>query len=114
MIRYTMGDAERLLGLKVHIIRYWERAIPLVQPSRDSAGRRHYSNRDLQILLRMKYLIRKRHFTLEGARDQIFRELSGDHQNLRSQIAALRSDLVDLYFLVHPRETEEGEGGAAL
>ncbi|MDR2101506.1 MAG: MerR family transcriptional regulator [Treponema sp.] len=111
MIRYTVGDVERLLGLKVHVIRYWERAIPLVQPSRDSAGRRHYSSRDLQILLRTKYLIRKRHFTLEGARDQIFRELAGDHQDLRSQIAALRSELVDLYFLVHPRRAGEDEKG---
>jgi DNA-binding transcriptional MerR regulator len=110
MTGYTVGDAERFLGLKVHVIRYWERAVPLVQPKRDSVGRRRYSNRDLQILLRLKYLIRKRHFTLEGARDQIFRELSGDYQDLRSQIAALRADLVDLYFLVHSRKEEEDEG----
>jgi DNA-binding transcriptional MerR regulator len=109
MTGYTVGDAERLLGLKVHVIRYWERAVPLVQPKRDSVGRRHYSNRDLQILLRLKYLIRKRHFTLEGARDQLYRELSGDFQDLRSQIAALRADLVDLYFLVHPRKEDDRE-----
>lgn len=104
MTRYGMGDVERLLGLKVHIIRYWERMVPLIQPKRDSAGRRRYSNRDLQLLLRLKYLTQERHFTLEGARDQIFRELAGDYQDLRSQIAALRADLVDLYFLVHSRE----------
>jgi DNA-binding transcriptional MerR regulator len=99
---YTTGDAERLLGVKVHVIRYWEREIPLVQPKRDGFGRRLYSNRDLQILLRLKYLLYSRRFTLEGARDQLFRELSGDYQDLRARIEALRSDLLDLYFLVRP------------
>lgn len=106
MTKYSVGDVERLLGLKVHIIRYWERAVPLIQPKRDNGGRRRYSNRDLQILLRVKHLIQERHFTLEGARDQLFLELSGNYQDLRSQIAALRAGLVDLYFLAH----SQGEG----
>ncbi|MDR2103831.1 MAG: MerR family transcriptional regulator [Treponema sp.] len=110
MTKYGMGDVERLLGLKVHIIRYWERAVPLIQPKRDTGGRRRYSNRDLQILLRIKYLIQERHFTLEGARDQLFRELSGDYQDLRSQIAALRAGLVDLYFLAHSRGGDAAGG----
>jgi DNA-binding transcriptional MerR regulator len=101
---YTIGDVERILGLKAHVIRYWDREIPLLQPKKDHSGKRIYSGRDLQILLRLKYLLYDRRFTIEGARDELFRERSGN-QDLRAQIDALRSDLADLYFLVSNSKT---------
>ncbi|MDR2185996.1 MAG: MerR family transcriptional regulator [Treponema sp.] len=96
---YTIGEVERLLGLRAHVIRYWDKEIPLLQPKKDNSGRRIYSGRDLQILFRLKYLLYDRRFTIEGARDELFRERSGN-QDLRAQIDALRSDLAELYLLV--------------
>ncbi|MCL2318612.1 MAG: MerR family transcriptional regulator [Treponema sp.] len=100
MASYGIGDVERLLRLKVHVIRYWEKEIPLIQPVKDMYGRRMYRDRDLQILFRLKYLLYERRFTLEGARAQLYRELAGEYQDLRGRIAALRSELLDLFFLV--------------
>ncbi|MDR0590159.1 MAG: MerR family transcriptional regulator [Spirochaetaceae bacterium] len=101
MTSYGIGEVEAILGLKDHVIRYWEQEIPLVQPKRDHFGRRAYSNRDLRILLRLKYLLYDRRFTLEGAREELFRELSGSSVDLRAHIDALRSELLELYFTVH-------------
>jgi DNA-binding transcriptional MerR regulator len=84
------------------VIRYWEQEIPLLQPGKDLNGRKFYSSRDLQILLRLKYLLYERRFTLEGAREQLYHELAGDYQDLRGTISLLRSELLDLYFRVAP------------
>ena len=100
MAFYSIGDVERLLRVKVHVIRYWEKEIPLVQPLKDTYGRRVYNNRDLQILFRLKYLLYERRFTIEGARAQLYNEVSGEYQDLRGQISALRSELLDLYFFI--------------
>jgi DNA-binding transcriptional MerR regulator len=97
---YTIGDAERILKVKDHVLRYWEKEIPLISPAKDDYGRRHYSDRDLQILFRVKYLIYTRRFTIEGAKEQLYRELSGDYQDLRAMISSLRSELLSLYFEV--------------
>ncbi|MDR0512308.1 MAG: MerR family transcriptional regulator, partial [Treponema sp.] len=35
---YTLNDAVRLLRVKVHVIRYWEKEIPLIQPEKDVYG----------------------------------------------------------------------------
>jgi DNA-binding transcriptional MerR regulator len=102
---YTIADAEHLLKVKVHVIRYWEKEMPLIQPDKGARGRRIYSGRDLQIFFRLKYLLYDRRFTLEGAREQIYRELAGDYQDLRGQISALRSQLLDLYFAIKREET---------
>jgi DNA-binding transcriptional MerR regulator len=101
-----IGDAARLLRVKVHVIRYWEQEIPLIQPRKDSLGKRYYSDRDIQILLRLRHLLYERHFTVEGAREELYRELSGDYQDLRAQIAALRRDLLKVFYLVKPRGPE--------
>ena len=104
MASYSIGDVERLLQVKNHVIRYWEKEIPLIQPVKDVYGRRDYRDRDLQILFRLKYLLYERRFTIEGAKTQLYRELAGEDQDLRGRISALRSELLELFFLVHGRD----------
>jgi DNA-binding transcriptional MerR regulator len=111
MTSYGIGDVEALLGLKDHVIRYWEKEIPLVQPKRDPFGRRVYSKGDLRILFRLKYLLYDRRFTLEGAREELFRELAGSQADLRGHIDALRSELLELYFTVRAGEAEIRRAG---
>jgi DNA-binding transcriptional MerR regulator len=82
------------------VIRYWEKEVPLIQPQKDTGGFKQYSERDIQLLLRLKYLLYERRFTLEGARDELIRELAGEQQDLIGEIAALRSKLMDLYHMV--------------
>ena len=109
MASYSIGDVEKLTGLKAHVLRYWEKEIPLLQPKKDHFGRRIYSSRDLRIIMRLKHLLHVRRFTIMGAREQLAAELSGE-QDLRAHIDAVRSDLIDLYFTVHkPGQPDPGE-----
>ncbi|MDR2134093.1 MAG: MerR family transcriptional regulator [Treponema sp.] len=103
MKSYTAAEAARLLRVKSHVIRYWEREVPLIQPKKDYQGKRLYSDRGLQLLLRLKHLLHERHFTVEGAREQLYRELSGEGQDLHAQIMALRSQLMELYLIIREK-----------
>jgi DNA-binding transcriptional MerR regulator len=97
MNTYTNSDLERLLDEKGHIIRYWEKAIPLIQPRKDGGGKFIYSTRDVQLLLRIKYLVHTKKYTVEGARDALFAELAGEDLDIKTDIDALRSDLLNIY-----------------
>jgi DNA-binding transcriptional MerR regulator len=101
-------DIERLLRVKNHVIRYWEKEVPLIQPKKEASGRHSYSDRDLQIFLRLKHLLHERHFTMEGAREELYRELSGERQDLRAAMGALRSELLRLYDVVRAAVPEGG------
>jgi len=107
MTSYSIGDIERLLRVKNHVIRYWEKEIPMIQPEKNAYGRRIYRDRDLQLLFRLKYLLYDRRFTIEGAREQLYLELAGENQDLRGSISALRSELMALYFLVHDSPSDQ-------
>lgn len=109
MNTYTTGDIEKLIGEKGHIIRYWEKTIPMIQPRKDGGGRFLYSTRDVQMLLRVKYLVHEKKFTVEGARDALLEELAGKKQHIKAEIEALRSDLLNIYFINRGRAPAGGE-----
>ena len=107
MASYSIGELEKLLRVKGYVIRYWEKEIPLIQSEKSAFGRRVYRDRDLQIFFRLKHLLYERRFTIEGAKDQLYRELAGENQDLRGRISALRSELMSLFFLVHDPERDK-------
>ncbi len=99
---YSIGEAEELTGIKAHILRYWEDVIPWFAPRKDLGGRRIYTERDIDLILRLKYLINERKFTIEGARDEILRETNEYDKNagMLDAIRQIRSELSQLYMLV--------------
>ncbi|MDR0556399.1 MAG: MerR family transcriptional regulator [Treponema sp.] len=96
MTELTIGEVEEIIGVKAHVLRYWEQEFPMLQPKRDKAGRHIFSERDIHILFRLKHLLHERRYTVEGARRQMFAELSGVRQGVHAQISLLRSELIAL------------------
>jgi DNA-binding transcriptional MerR regulator len=97
----TIGEVEKVTGLKAHILRYWEQEVPMIQPRRDKAGRHVYSKRDIQLIFRLKHLLYEKRYTIAGARHQIFLEISGARQDVYSQISLLRAELLTILAKTH-------------
>lgn len=113
MRRYTIGEVCRVLGVKPHIVRYWEQEIGVLSPTKDIAGRRAYTSTDLQLLFRIKYLIQERRYTVQGAAMQILEELSGEHADAKARIRVVRDELLDTLGKVRRRDADHmGDGKA--
>lgn len=99
---YSIGEAEELTGIKSHILRYLEEVIPGFAPKKDLGGRRIYTERDIDLILRLKYLINERKFTIEGARDEILRETMNydSKAEVLDSIRQIRSELSQMYMII--------------
>jgi DNA-binding transcriptional MerR regulator len=73
---YTIGDVSQLTGTKPHVLRYWESKFKVLRPARRYSGHRKYSQKDIDLINRIRYLIVDKKFTLHGARREILRQLS--------------------------------------
>jgi DNA-binding transcriptional MerR regulator len=102
--RYTIGEVSQLLGVKQHVIRYWEEEVPLLAPKKSKSGRRVYTDRELQLLLRLKHLLYEKRYTIEGARERIWKETSSSKADLTARIAAVRSDLLSVWEKIKGKE----------
>jgi DNA-binding transcriptional MerR regulator len=95
MRRFLIGEVCDTLGVKPHVLRYWEQQISLLSPAKNHAGRRVYSMADLQTLSRVKYLVHERRFTLEGAAQKILEEASGEVADAKASVQQLRERLIE-------------------
>ena len=106
---YTIGQIEDLTGVKAHVLRYWEEVVPGFTPRKDMAGRRLYSQREVDLILRLKYLINEKKFTAEGAGRQIIEEAQAvqDNADLINQIRECRQLLTETYLKVKKNNDEQ-------
>ena len=61
---YSIGQVEEITGVKAHILRYWEEIIPGFAPQKDIGGRRIYSQRELALVMRLKFFIYEKKLTI--------------------------------------------------
>jgi DNA-binding transcriptional MerR regulator len=97
MRTYSIGEVADMLGVKPHVIRYWEQEVPLLAPRKGLSGRREYTSRDLRLLLRLRHHLYRNRFTLEGARQQLWSEIHAMPPATQTLIAQVRDDLMDCW-----------------
>lgn len=64
----TIGEMADRLGVKTHILRYWEEQFPMLKPLKRAGGRRLYRPSDVVLLDQIQDLLSKQGYTIRGAR----------------------------------------------
>lgn len=64
----TIGEVADALGIRQHVLRYWEDQFPMLKPLKRSGGRRYYRPEDVAMLETIDRLVHREGYTLRGAR----------------------------------------------
>jgi len=116
---YSIGEVAEIMGLKTHILRFWETEFPILRPRKNRAGNRAYTERDIKIIRLIKQLLYVDKYTIEGAKkrlktDREFvdaqlslpldivkeKERSGEAPALERELKAIRNELNDILELI--------------
>jgi DNA-binding transcriptional MerR regulator len=68
---FKIGEVSEILGVEPYVLRYWESEFPQLSPKKSGTGHRLYRRNDVELLLRIKYLLYEKRFTIEGARQSL-------------------------------------------
>ena len=92
---YSIGEVSQKTGLEQHVLRYWETEFDGLSPQKNRAGRRIYTQNDIEFVEKLKYLLKERKFTIEGARNALDRdsEKGESEDSFRKELLALRAFL---------------------
>jgi len=70
----SISEVSELVGVKQHVLRYWETQFSMLRPRKNRAGNRMYRPDEVKLLLRIRELLYGRRYTIAGARRTLLDE----------------------------------------
>ena len=67
----TISEVSESLHLPQHVLRFWETQFSQVKPVKRKGGRRFYSEKDIEIIQRIRALLYTRGYTIKGAKQAL-------------------------------------------
>lgn len=67
----TIGEVARALGVKAHVLRYWEEQFPMLRPLTRAGNRRYYRADDVALVATIDRLLNREGYTIRGARQAL-------------------------------------------
>lgn len=97
----TIGEVGKALGIKAHVLRYWEDQFAQLKPVKRAGGRRLYRPEDVALIERIDRLVNREGYTLKGARAALKADVPVDTQpamaatpdDLLPRLKAIRAEL---------------------
>lgn len=83
---YSIGEVSKLTGIKPHILRYWETLFDTLNPSKNRAGNRVYTEKNLNTVLELKKLIQEEKYSTAGAKKAIRKSNSNSRNKLPAEL----------------------------
>ncbi|MEE4205726.1 MAG: MerR family transcriptional regulator [Erythrobacter sp.] len=80
----TIGEVSEALGIKPHVLRYWEQQFSLLKPLKRSGGRRYYRQSDVALVETIDRLVNREGYTLKGAEAVLRASAKSEHDRRRS------------------------------
>ena len=64
----TIGQLADALGIRQHVLRYWEEQFPMLKPLKRAGSRRYYRPEDVRLVETIDRLVHRDGYTIKGAR----------------------------------------------
>jgi len=80
----SIGEVAKILGLKdekkgrlnTHTIRFWEKKFKQIKPKSFNSNRRYYDQNTIDVLKKIKYLLKEQGMTIEGVKKMLKKDNS--------------------------------------
>ena len=98
---YSIGEVAGMFKVNTSLIRYWENEFDIIEPRKNRKGDRFFKPSDVKNLQLIHDLLRRRKFTIEGAKDYLKKnkqaqakyEMIQSLQKMRSFLLELKASL---------------------
>ncbi len=100
---YSIGEVAQMFEVNTSLLRYWETEFSVLKPKKNKQGKRLYTQKDLENVRLIYNLVKKRGYTLEGAK----KKLKENRSELDSQLKIIDTLKNIRTFLVQIRDEME-------
>jgi DNA-binding transcriptional MerR regulator len=94
---YSIGEVATMFGVNTSLIRFWENEFDILEPRKNRKGDRFFKPSDVKNLQLIHDLLRRRKFTIEGAKDYLKKNKQADERyGMIQSLQRIRSFLLEL------------------
>ena len=97
---FKIGEVADLVGVKPHVLRYWEAEFPALKPMKTRGSHRMYRRRDVEIAMTIRRLVHDEGFTIPGARKRLRQldqhRVESEPEPAATREVALRAELIGI------------------
>jgi len=68
---YRIGNVSEIVGVKPHVLRYWESEFSQIRPIKNKRAQRLYRKKDVELLIYIKELLYTELYTIAGAKKRL-------------------------------------------
>lgn len=68
---FKIGEVSEIVGVEPYVLRYWETEFKEIAPVKSRTNQRLYKRRDVDLILKIRELLYKEKFTIDGARRRL-------------------------------------------
>ena len=100
---YSISEVSSITGLKEYVLRYWEKEFDILHPKKNRGGNRIYTQKDIEIINRIKHLRHDEKLTIDGTRTKLTMKKNKEEKRVivssakaKTLIGQIRKDVKDL------------------
>ena len=68
---FKIGEVGQIVGVKPHVLRYWESEFPALRPLKTRGAHRMYRRRDVELAVLLRRLLHEERLTVAGAKKRL-------------------------------------------
>lgn len=68
---YKIREVAQIVGVKPHVLRYWETEFPTLKPQKNRNGQRIYTQKDIESAQEIRQLLHVERFSIAGAKQKL-------------------------------------------
>jgi DNA-binding transcriptional MerR regulator len=87
---YSISEVSKITDIEQYVLRYWETEFEQLNPQKNRAGNRIYTNKDIRLILYIKELLREKKYTIEGAK-----KILEDYEQNKKPIVEIKEKKVE-------------------
>ena len=100
---YKIGEVAKAFDVNTSLIRYWEKEFKGLHPKKNKNGSRLYTQKDVELLQHIYFLVKDKGFTLDGAKQKLKEERGSDSietltksQLVIARLEKIKNDLLQI------------------
>ena len=98
---FKVGEVSDILEVPAYVLRFWETEFKRINPKRTASGQRLYRKSDIELILKIKYLLYEKKFTIQGAKQHLKAETAAKKEKTKQiTLDEIRSELESIRNLI--------------